>query len=90
MEEDVRWRVLNLQSQPHPMHLHGFFFTVDSLGNGLRDMAFKGDAARHVVTQLLTPGATMAMTWRPEREGNGYSTATFPITSRRSGGCHRH
>ena len=25
--EDVRWRVVNLSSQPHPMHLHGFYFT---------------------------------------------------------------
>ena len=27
----VRWRVINLSSQAHPMHLHGFCFEVDSL-----------------------------------------------------------
>ena len=37
--EPVRWRVLNLSSQPHPMHLHGFYFDVERLGNGLRDGA---------------------------------------------------
>ena len=28
--ERVRWRVLNLSSQPHPMHLHGFYFDVEA------------------------------------------------------------
>ena len=30
--ETVRWRVINLSSQVHPLHLHGFHFEVDSLG----------------------------------------------------------
>ena len=30
--DKVRWRVINLSSQAHPMHLHGFYFEVDSLG----------------------------------------------------------
>ncbi len=28
---------LNLSTQPHTMHLHGFYFEVDSLGDGLRE-----------------------------------------------------
>ncbi len=68
--EAARWRVLNLSSQPHPMHLHGFYFTVESSGNGLRDGAVAGAARRPVVTHLLPPGGTMAMTWVPERAGN--------------------
>jgi manganese oxidase len=68
--DDVRWRVVNLSSQAHPMHLHGFYFTVDSHGDGLRDTAYDADRKRLVVTQLLNPGETMTMTWRPEREGN--------------------
>lgn len=68
--ETVRWRVINLSSQHHPMHLHGFYFNVESLGNGLRDRPV-ADADRHpVVTQLLRSDATMIMTWTPEREGN--------------------
>ncbi len=68
--EKVRWRVINLSSQHHPMHLHGFYFDVESLGDGLRDQPV-ADADRHpVVTQLLRSGATMTMTWTPEREGN--------------------
>ena len=41
VDEDVHWRVINLDGpQRHPMHLHGFYFTVDSLGDGLRDAPF--------------------------------------------------
>ena len=68
--ERVRWRVINVSSQSHPMHLHGFYFEVNSLGNGLRDSLFDEDRRRLVVTQLLPPGGTMMMTWTPERVGN--------------------
>lgn len=68
--QPVRWRVINLSSQPHPMHLHGFYFDVNSLGNGMRDSRFEPSRVRRVVTQLLPPGGTMAMTWIPERAGN--------------------
>ena len=68
--ERVRWRVLNLSTQRHPMHLHGFYFEVQSLGDGLRDTAFASGQAPRVVTQLLSAGATMMMEWTPERIGN--------------------
>jgi FtsP/CotA-like multicopper oxidase with cupredoxin domain len=68
--ERVRWRVINLSSQPHPLHLHGFYFEVHSLGNGLRDSRFEEAHRPQVVTQLLPPGGTMMMTWTPERAGN--------------------
>jgi FtsP/CotA-like multicopper oxidase with cupredoxin domain len=65
----VLWRVINLSSQSHPMHLHGFYFEVNSLGDGTRDSALIEPRPR-VVTQLLPPGGTMKMTWIPERAGN--------------------
>ena len=68
--EKVRWRVVNLSSQRHPMHMHGFYFEVDSLGDGVRDTTYADGHKQRVVTQLLQPGATMAMTWTPERVGN--------------------
>ena len=68
--QTVRWRVINLSSQAHPLHLHGFYFEVNSLGNGLRDSPFDDAHRRRVVTQLLPSGGTMAMTWTPERAGN--------------------
>jgi len=68
--EPVHWRVINLSSQAHPMHLHGFYFDVTSRGDGLRDSALDRDHVRRVVTQLVPSGGTIAMTWTPEREGN--------------------
>jgi FtsP/CotA-like multicopper oxidase with cupredoxin domain len=68
--ERVRWRVVNLSSQPHPMHLHGFYFDVERLGDGLRDAAPSPTTPRRVVTQVLPPAGTLTMGWTPERPGN--------------------
>jgi FtsP/CotA-like multicopper oxidase with cupredoxin domain len=70
LADTVRWRIINLSTQVHPMHLHGFYFEVDSLGDGLSDRVFAADERAKVVTQVMRPGSTMTMTWRPEREGN--------------------
>jgi manganese oxidase len=67
---DVRWRVVNLSTQAHTMHLHGFYFEVDSLGDGTRNTIFPSSDRQRVVTQLMQPGATMGIAWTPEREGN--------------------
>ncbi len=67
--ESVRWRVVNLSSQTHPMHLHGFYFTVTHMGNGARDDSVDAGRGRQVVTQMVPPGGTMTMEWTPEREG---------------------
>ena len=70
LSDTVRWRVVNLSTQVHPMHLHGFYFEVDSLGDGPVDRPFAPGRRPRVVTQVLAPGATLAMTWKPERAGN--------------------
>jgi FtsP/CotA-like multicopper oxidase with cupredoxin domain len=69
-DQPVRWRVINLSSQTHPMHLHGFYFTVTRAGNGRHDEPLAGGAGRRVVTHVLPSGGTMALEWTPEREGN--------------------
>ncbi len=68
--DEVRWRIVNLSTQRHPMHLHGFYFAVESVGDGLRENRYDEQTERHVVTELLAPGGTLAMRWRPERPGN--------------------
>ena len=97
LAEPVRWRVINLSTQVHPMHLHGFYFDVDSLGDMARDTGFAMDQKPRVVTQVMPPGATMAMTWTPEREGNWLfhchvmthvSPSLHVDESRKSGGGH--
>ena len=68
--DSVRWRVINGSARPHPMHLHGFYFRVDGLGNGLRDTIPPPDKRPVAVTQTLKPFETMAMTWVPGRPGD--------------------
>ena len=64
-----RWHVVNLSSQPHPMHLHGFYFDVERRGDGRRDRELDAPVPR-VVTELVPPAATMTMAWTPERGGD--------------------
>ena len=66
----AHWRVINLSTQTHPMHLHGFDFDVDSLGDGSHDKTFSADQKPHVFTQSMPSGSTMTMTWVPARAGN--------------------
>ena len=68
--ETVRWRVVNLTNSPHAMHLHGFYFRVDSEGDGVRDTAFPASARRMAVTEQMPVGGVMTTTWVPERAGN--------------------
>lgn len=63
--EEVRWRVINAGDVNHPMHLHGSYYRVDSLGDGERDQIFSPANQRMVVTQLLPPGSTMSTSWTP-------------------------
>jgi FtsP/CotA-like multicopper oxidase with cupredoxin domain len=68
--DTVRWRFVNGGGEAHPLHLHGFYFDVDSAGDGMRDTQYaKGEKPR-VVTHLLPIGGTVALTWSPERPGN--------------------
>jgi FtsP/CotA-like multicopper oxidase with cupredoxin domain len=67
--ESVRWRVINLSTQPHPMHLHGFYFDVTRQGDGLRDQPIAEHTATRVVTHLMAPGTTADLAWTPERSG---------------------
>ncbi|MDZ4863262.1 MAG: multicopper oxidase domain-containing protein [Gemmatimonadota bacterium] len=68
--DSVRWRVINGTVRPHPMHLHGFYFRIDGLGDGLTDTALAPDKRPMAVTQTLHSFTTMAMTWVPDRPGN--------------------
>ncbi|HEV7991725.1 MAG TPA: multicopper oxidase domain-containing protein [Gemmatimonadaceae bacterium] len=68
--DTVRWRVVNATIDAHPMHLHGFYFSVDARGDGLVDTLYAAGRTDHVVTETVLPGATYAMSWVPERAGN--------------------
>jgi FtsP/CotA-like multicopper oxidase with cupredoxin domain len=69
--DTVRLRVVNSSTAVHPMHLHGFYFKVDSRGDGRTDSVYASSASPHlVVTERMPPGRTMSMSWVPERAGN--------------------
>ena len=66
--ETVRWRVVNASADVHPMHLHGFYYRVNRRGNGREDAALP--RSELVNTERMLPGATMALSWVPDRLGN--------------------
>lgn len=68
--DTVRWRVINASLRNHPMHLHGFNYTVLSLGSVLTDSIFKPGYEPSVVTQVMEPQTTMNMEWIASRPGN--------------------
>ena len=68
--DSVRFRIVNTTVVPHPMHLHGFYFNVDSRGSERSDTTYAAGSAHLVVTERVPPGRTISLTWVPERAGN--------------------
>jgi len=68
--DSVQWRFINTTRRGHPLHLHGFYYRVDARGNAVRDTLVAEAARRMVVTELVSRGTTMAMTWSPHTAGN--------------------
>jgi FtsP/CotA-like multicopper oxidase with cupredoxin domain len=68
--ESVHWRWINAAQGNHPMHLHGSYYSVDSMGDGERDTLLNSEQRRLVVTELMRPGTTMSLTWTPLQPGN--------------------
>jgi manganese oxidase len=70
INKPVRWRWINASYEPHPMHLHGFYFDILSLGDAYRERSLSPDQRPRVVTHRLLEGETMSIVWTPERSGN--------------------
>jgi FtsP/CotA-like multicopper oxidase with cupredoxin domain len=68
-----RWHVVNLSSQPHPMHLHGFYFDVERRVTA-GDRALDAPVPR--VVHRTRRRRTMTMAWTPGTAATGCSTAT--------------
>lgn len=69
MGEKVRWRVINASASDHAMHLHGFYYRLNSVGDGERDRPFEEGQQPQTVTRHMLAGSTMFLEWSPEREG---------------------
>lgn len=68
--ESIHWRWINTSDSDHAMHLHGFYFQVNGVGDQDHFQEFTAQERLTVVTQELLPGATFNMTWVPKRPGH--------------------
>jgi FtsP/CotA-like multicopper oxidase with cupredoxin domain len=68
--DSVHWRIVNIGKDGHPMHLHGFYFSVDAVDGATNSLRNMEPPTAKVVTARLVGFTTMAMTWVPERAGN--------------------
>ena len=67
--DTLHWRWVNATVRPHPMHLHGFYFTLDTRGTGMRDSVLPQPRPL-AVTHDVRPFETYTLSWVPERPGN--------------------
>ncbi|MGA1999638.1 MAG: multicopper oxidase domain-containing protein [Terriglobales bacterium] len=67
--DSIRWRVINPSFAFHPMHLHGAFYKLLSLGDSEKDNQFAPGDRQSVVTEDMRPSSTMMMEWSPEHAG---------------------
>jgi len=67
--ETVRWRWLNPSVREHAMHLHGFYYRLDGIGDAERYQSYKEAERPLIVTKLIETGQNFDMTWVPERAG---------------------
>jgi FtsP/CotA-like multicopper oxidase with cupredoxin domain len=67
--DTLHWRVINASDHFHPMHLHGFFFTVESHGSELQDTIYAAGDRRQAVTESLRPATGMSISWIADRPG---------------------
>ena len=68
--DSVRWHVINASDDFHMMHLHGFYFRLDTHGNAARDTVTLSPTKTTVVTSVVRAGEWITLTWSPERAGN--------------------
>ena len=69
--DSIRWRIVNASPEVHPMHLHGFFFRVDSRGTpqAEADSIYTPAQRRMAVTESITARHTASIVWSPDRPG---------------------
>jgi FtsP/CotA-like multicopper oxidase with cupredoxin domain len=68
--DTVNFRVINATTAVHPMHLHGFYFKVNSRGDAIRDTVYTASQRRTAVTEFMRQMTTMNMSFVPTRPGN--------------------
>ena len=88
--ETVRLRVLNVGAAVHTMHLHGFYFNVDSRGDERVDTVFPAGSSPHLAnTERLPSGGRFPSHGRRREQGTGcftVMTASISCNGRRLDG----
>lgn len=69
MGDTVHWRWINATNEPHALHLHGFYYHVDSRNRSGHIENYAGDARPLVVTERIAQGDSFDMSWSPDRAG---------------------
>jgi FtsP/CotA-like multicopper oxidase with cupredoxin domain len=69
--DTVRWRIVNASFLPHPMHLHGFYFRVDShwARQADADSIYSLEQRRMAVTEPIGVEQSVSIVWSPDRPG---------------------
>ena len=67
--ERVRWKIINASDLSHPMHLHGFHFELDAVGDGEHYTIFEDGTQPMEFTHNVEIGQTFEMTWVPKEPG---------------------
>ena len=66
----VRWRVVNGSYGTHPMHLHGFPFVLDAVGDGTHVLSAPANAKESEVTQRIATHETADLHFTAARVGS--------------------
>lgn len=77
--DSLHWRIINASYDSHPMHLHGFYYRVDEYSEQPNAPQPPPAPGQMVVTQVMSPFSTMAMTWSPNRPGNWLFHCHFAV-----------
>jgi len=67
--QQAHWRWINATNEPHALHLHGFYYSIDAINLGGQIRDYGGDSRPRVVTQRIAQGDTFDMSWEPDRPG---------------------
>jgi FtsP/CotA-like multicopper oxidase with cupredoxin domain len=69
-DDSTRFRVINTIPLHHPMHLHGFYYRIESRGDGRRDVPVPADQQLLSNTDVIEPGHTFTLRFMPSTPGN--------------------
>jgi len=68
--DSTRFRVINTIPLYHPLHLHGFYYRIESQGTGSKDTPVPRAKQHLSNTDLISPNHTVTFSFLPSTPGN--------------------